>query len=457
VIGGGLAGCEAALAAADRGVAVQLLEMRPERPTPAHRTARLAELVCSNSLGSVLPDRAGGLLKDEMRALGSRLLSLAEATAVPAGGALAVDRELFAERVTAEVAAHPGISLVRAEATAVPEGPAIIASGPLTSDALATALAGCVGHDNLYFYDALSPIVEADSIDMSVAYRASRFGRGSSDGGDYINCPFDRDEYDRFVTELIGAQRIALRDFEGELERYFEGCLPIEVLAARGHDALAFGPMRPVGLRDPRTGRRPHAVLQLRQDDLAASLYNMVGFQTNLTWPDQRRVFRLVPGLESARFARLGQMHRNTYVNAPAALLPTLQSRRRADLFLAGQLMGIEGYAGNIASGLVAGVNAARLLAGLLPLAPPRTTMTGALLHYASAADARRFQPVKAMFGLLPEPPARAPRAARKLAQREIALRELREWLNATAWLDVSGPPPRAPAALAVAAAPDGG
>ncbi len=434
VIGGGLAGAEAALAAANRGVLVELVEMRPVRASPAHRTNYLAELVCSNSLGSNLPDRAGGLLKDELRLLGCELLALAEATAVPAGGALAVDRDGFAELVTRRVESHPNISLVRKEATRVPNTPAIIATGPLTSEALASDLATIVGADYLYFYDALSPIVEADSIDMSVAFRASRFGRGSGLEGDYINCPMNEPEYREFVTALVGAERIKLRDFEREDVRFFEGCLPVEVLAGRGHDALAFGPMRPIGLRDPRTDRRPHAVVQLRQDDLAGSLFNLVGFQTNLTWPEQKRVLALIPGLARARFVRLGQMHRNTYLNAPMLIDDTLQFRQRADLFFAGQIVGIEGYVGNIASGLVAGINAARVLLGNVPLAPPPSTMLGALLHYVSRTDAKNFQPIKAMFGLLPPVVDAGGKAARKEAARVRALSDLTDWRHATGW-----------------------
>jgi methylenetetrahydrofolate--tRNA-(uracil-5-)-methyltransferase len=432
VIGGGLAGSEAALAAANRGVLVELVEMRPTTTTPAHRTGFLAELVCSNSLGSSLPDRAGGLLKDELRLLGCELLAVAEATAVPAGGALAVDRDGFAEEVTRRVEAHPGIRLRREEATSIPASATIVATGPLTSDALAAEMASLVGQEYLYFYDALSPIVEADSIDMSVAFRGSRFGRGADPEGDYINCPMDEGQYRAFVAALLQAERIELRDFERDA-RYFEGCLPVEVMAARGADALAFGPMRPIGLRDPRTDRRPHAVVQLRQDDMAGSLFNIVGFQTNLTWPEQRRVLAMIPGLGRARFARLGQMHRNTYLNAPALLDATLQYRGRGDVFFAGQIVGIEGYMGNIASGLVAGVNAARVLRGAAPHAPPPATMLGALLSYVAHTPVTKFQPIKAMFGLLPTAPGKG-KAERKAAQRTLAIAEMERWLTETGW-----------------------
>ncbi|HIC94589.1 MAG TPA: methylenetetrahydrofolate--tRNA-(uracil(54)-C(5))-methyltransferase (FADH(2)-oxidizing) TrmFO, partial [Anaerolineae bacterium] len=315
VVGGGLAGSEAAWQAAQRGVEVVLYEMRPHTMTPAHRTGKLAELVCSNSLGSNLLDRAPGLLKEELRRLGSLILACADETAVPAGGALAVGREAFAELVTRRIEEHPRISIRREEVRAIPEGPTIIATGPLTSDALAAEIANLTGQEYLYFYDALAPIVTYESIDMSKAFRASRYGRGDAD---YINCPLTKEEYYRFVDALLSAETFPLRDFEREI--YFEACLPVEVIARRGRDALAYGPMRPVGLIDPRTGKQPFAVVQLRQDDLAATLYNMVGFQTNLRWGEQERVFRMIPGLERAEFVRYGQMHRNTFLNAPALL-----------------------------------------------------------------------------------------------------------------------------------------
>jgi methylenetetrahydrofolate--tRNA-(uracil-5-)-methyltransferase len=427
VIGGGLAGVEAAWQAAARGVNVDLYEMRPLRTTPAHFTDRLAELVCSNSLGSDLPDRAPGLLKAELRRLGSLILACADAARVPAGGALAVDREGFAERITAAIEGHPRIRLIRSEVTAIPDGPAVIASGPLTSPPLAQAIARLTGAEHLYFYDAMAPIVYVDSVNFDVAFRASRYDRGSEEGGDYINCPLSRDEYERFVDALLSAERIALRDFERDIaagrvsagacglepDRFFEGCLPVEVLAARGREALAFGPMRPVGLTDPRTGRRPHAVVQLRRDNLAGTLYNLVGFQTNLKWPEQKRVFRLIPGLQQAEFARYGQMHRNTFVNAPVLLRPTLQFRGRDDLLFAGQITGVEGYVGNAGTGLVAGLNAARIMQGREPLCLPQETMLGALCHYVTHAEPAGFQPMKANFGLLPALD-RPPRAKRE-------------------------------------------
>jgi methylenetetrahydrofolate--tRNA-(uracil-5-)-methyltransferase len=404
VIGAGLAGSEAAWQLAERGHRVRLSEMRPVRPTPAHLTDQCAELVCSNSLGSDLPDRASGLLHAEMRRMGSFVLSCAEATQVPAGGALAVDRERFAEEVTRRLEAHPLIDLRREEVLELPaSGLTVVASGPLTSDALAASLRTLTGTDALYFYDAIAPIVEGDSLDMSLCFRSSRYGRGEQEEGDYLNCPLNKEEYARFVAALLAAERIPLRDFEKEDDLFFEGCLPIEVLAARGHDALAYGPMRPVGLDDPRTGRWPHAVVQLRQDNLAGSLYNLVGFQTNMKWGEQEKVLRLIPGLERAEFVRLGQMHRNTFINSPLLLDPTLQFRERPDLLFAGQIVGVEGYAGNAATGLLAGLNGARLLEGKATLTLPRETMLGSLCWYISHAEAKHFQPMKANFGVLPE------------------------------------------------------
>ena len=428
VVGGGLAGSEAAWQAAERGLSVTIVEMRPQRMTPAHISDRLAELVCSNSLGSDLPDRAGGLLKAELRKLGSLVLACAEETRVPAGGALAVDREQFAALVTQRIESHPRIQLVRREQKSIPQVPAVIATGPLTSDALADALAGLTGQEHLYFYDAIAPIVELGSIDMTVAFRASRYGRGDAD---YINCPLDKEEYDRFVDALVSAERIPLRSFESEDSRFFEGCLPVEVLAARGHESLAFGPMRPVGLPDPRTGQRPHAVVQLRQDNLAGTFYNMVGFQTNLRYGEQERVFRMIPGLEAASFVRCGQMHRNTFVNAPLVLEPTMELRTHPGLYMAGQIAGVEGYVGSIASGWLAGTNVARKILGEPPAVLPVTTMLGALCHYVSRAEPDKFQPMKANFGLLPplELKVRGKRD-RYRAYAERALTDIEHWIE---------------------------
>ncbi|MCL7452745.1 MAG: FADH(2)-oxidizing methylenetetrahydrofolate--tRNA-(uracil(54)-C(5))-methyltransferase TrmFO [Anaerolineae bacterium] len=426
VIGGGLAGSEAAWQAAQRGLAVTLFEMRPEKTTPAHVTGNLAELVCSNSLGSNLVDRAPGLLKEELRRLGSLVVDCADATAVPAGGALAVDREAFAQEVTNRIEGHPRIELRREQATAIPEDRAtVIATGPLTSEALANKLAALTGSEHLYFYDAMAPIVVADSIDTSICFRASRYGHGEGEG-DYLNCPMTREEYDRFVSALLEAETAPLREFEREDPQFFEACLPVEVLASRGQKALAYGPLKPVGLTDPRTGTRPYAVVQLRQDNQAATLYNLVGFQTNLRWSEQERILRLIPGLEEAEFVRLGQMHRNTFLNSPLLLRPTLQYRGRDDLFFAGQITGTEGYIGSVASGLVAGINAARQAGGQPPVAFPSSTMIGALCHYVSSADPEGFQPMKANFGLMPPvvPPVRNKRE-RYAAYAQRALDDL--------------------------------
>jgi methylenetetrahydrofolate--tRNA-(uracil-5-)-methyltransferase len=403
VIGGGLAGSEAAWQLAERGFQVDLYEMRPRKTTGAHVSDRLSELVCSNSFGSKLPDRASGLLKTELDMLRSFLLDAAERAAVPAGGALAVDRDAFSQAVTNAITDHPNIRLIREEMLTIPDTPTIIASGPLTSPALTAQIARLTGQEHLYFYDALAPIVSADSINMDIAFRASRYGRGDEDEGDYINCPLNKEEYERFVAAVKSAELIELRDFEREDEHFFEGCLPIEQIAARGDDSLAYGPMRPVGLTDPRTGRRPYAVVQLRQDNLAGTLYNLVGFQTNIKWGEQKQVLRLIPGLENAEFLRYGQMHRNTFISSPTLLEPTLQFKGRADLYFAGQITGVEGYMGNVATGLVAAVNMARALGGKPTWTIPPTTMLGALCHYITHAEVKHFQPMKANFGILPE------------------------------------------------------
>jgi methylenetetrahydrofolate--tRNA-(uracil-5-)-methyltransferase len=408
VIGGGLAGSEAAYQAAQQGLKVQLYEMRPSAQTGAHQTQDLAELVCSNSLGSNLPDRASGLLKNEVRMLGSMLLECAEIVALPAGGALAVDRELFARLVTERIECHSNIEIIRKEVGDIPASLCIIASGPLTSSALSRSIASLSTEEHLFFFDAIAPVIHADSINMQVAFRASRYDTGEQDEGDYINCPLNREEYYAFVEALLGAERIELRAFEEAIKsgvkagQFFEGCLPIEIIAERGLDSLAFGPMRPVGLRDPQTGKRPYAVVQLRQDNLAGSLYNLVGFQTNLKYPEQKRVLRLIPGLEAAEFLRYGQMHRNTFIASPKLLRPTLQHIQRDDLFFAGQITGVEGYMGNIATGLLAGINAARIHRSEEPLTLPPTTMLGALCHYITHSDLKDFQPMKANFGILP-------------------------------------------------------
>ena len=421
VIGGGLAGSEAAWQLAERGHSVRLYEMRPQKSTGAHVGGQLAELVCSNSLGSKLPDRATGILQNEMQALGSMLMRCAAESAVPAGGALAVDRERFAKLVTEKIDSHDNIEVRREEVTSLPQDMhTIVATGPLTSPALATDIGKLTGEDYLYFYDAISPIVRASSIDMQRAFPANRYGRGEQNGADYINCPMERDEYYAFVRALQTADTIEMRNFEREDPNFFEGCVPIEQLAKRGDDTLAFGPMRPVGLTNPHTGKRPHAVVQLRQDDLAGSLYNIVGFQTNIRWGRQREILRMLPGLQDAEFIRMGQMHRNTFLNAPALLRPTMQFRARSQLYFAGQLTGIEGYVGNLSTGFVAALNLSRQLRGLDAWIPPQESMLGALCHYVTHAEARHFQPMKANLGILPP----LQRRIRNKAQRRIAYAE---------------------------------
>jgi methylenetetrahydrofolate--tRNA-(uracil-5-)-methyltransferase len=410
IIGGGLAGSEAAWQAAQRGIGVDLYEMRPYVETGAHVTDHLGELVCSNSLGSNLSDRASGLLKNELRKLNSLLIRCAEETSVPAGGALAVDRDEFAQLVTRRIIEHPNINVVRREIRDIPSSPTVIASGPLTSKYLSDAIAELTGHEHLFFFDAISPIVSLESIDMGIAFRASRYNKGEMETGDYINCPLNQDEYNSFVQELIDADRIELKSLDLELEkgvrtgihRFFEGCLPIEIIAKRGQKSLAFGPLRPVGLINPHTGKRPYAVVQLRQDNLSGSLYNLVGFQTNLKFSEQRRVIRMIPGLEKVEFYRYGQMHRNTFIFSPKFLQATLQFVSRDDLFFAGQITGVEGYAGNIATGLLAGWNASRYMKREDLVRLPQSTMLGALCWYITQADPADFQPMKANFGILP-------------------------------------------------------
>jgi methylenetetrahydrofolate--tRNA-(uracil-5-)-methyltransferase len=416
IIGGGLAGSEAAWQAASRGHNVSLYEMRPHVSTPAHQTEWLAELVCSNSLGSERPDRALGLLKRELRHLNSLILRCAAACAVPAGGALAVGREAFAQMVTSAIDEHPNIELIRQEVRHIPEdATTIVATGPLTSEALAAEIAALTGREHLYFYDAMAPIVTHESIDESKTFRASRY---ETDEADYINCPMTKAQYDRFVEALVEAETVTLRDFEREDPNFFEACLPVEVMAGRGHKALAFGPLRPVGLEVPETDKRPHAVVQLRQDNLAGTLYNLVGFQTNLKWSEQKRVFSLIPGLENARWVRFGQMHRNTYINAPAFLEPTMRWRERENLYFGGQITGTEGYVASTASGLVAGINAARAMWGEEEVVFPRTTMLGALLHYVARSEEEGFQPMKPNMGLLAPLPERIRNKRKRYAAR---------------------------------------
>ena len=426
VVGGGLAGSEAAWQIARRGVPVRLYEMRPVRKTPVHRTDRMAELVCSNSLKSLELSTAHGLLKGEMLRLGSLILDCATRNRVPAGAALAVDRERFAESVTEALEKEPGITIVREEVPQIPEdGIVILAVGPLVSERLAASIASFAGQDYLYFFDAIAPVIEADTIDRSISFKASRYGKGEDD---YINCPMNEEEYDHFIDELLGAEQASLHEFDKT--PFFEGCLPIEVMARRGRDTPRFGPMKPVGLTDPHNGLRPHAVVQLRQDNLAAEHYSMVGFQTQLRWSEQKRVLRLIPGLERAEFVRLGQIHRNCYINAPAVLQADLQTRKRPGLFFAGQISGVEGYTESAATGLLCGINAVRLACGEVAVTLPVDTMLGALCHYVSHAEEQGYQPTNAAFGLLPPAPKGIRnRKERRLARSKRALARLDEWL----------------------------
>jgi methylenetetrahydrofolate--tRNA-(uracil-5-)-methyltransferase len=497
IIGGGLAGSEAAWQAAHAGVRVVLHEMRPVRRTEVHKTDRLAELVCSNSLRGDKLDNAVGLLKEEMRRLGSLIMRAAEASRVPAGAALAVDRERFSQTITTAIAGHPDITVVREEIERIPADPAmfplIIATGPLTSDALSRDVAAFVGGEHLYFYDAISPIVLAESIDMGIVFRASRWGRsirggpvrlkpdptddrgghrqadlsarrpdqpacGVDDGeGDYLNCPLTEAEYHAFYDAVVGAESATVHDFDKE--KFFEGCLPIEVMAHRGRDTLRFGPMKPVGLVDPRTGRTPYAVVQLRQDTLAGDHFSLVGFQTQLKWGEQERVLRLIPGLQHAEFVRFGMVHRNTYINGPTVLRETWQTKRRPDLFFAGQISGVEGYVESAASGLIAGRNAAAVARGEAPETPPRTTAIGALAYYVSHANPANYQPTNITFGIMPAlddaraavsagrtapgaPPgkSRVKKDQRKTLTSERALQALEEWLEKQARPGFSSP-----------------
>ena len=444
IIGGGLAGSEAAWQAAELGVDVTVHEMRPVRPTAVHKTDALAELVCSNSFRADKLDNAVGLIKEEMRRLGSLVMRAADTARVPAGAALAVDRHVFSQAVTEAVQSHPRIRIAREEVVEVPGrewSPVIIATGPLTSDALSQSIQRMVGEEHLSFYDAISPIVLAESIDMSRVFRASRWGRNvwapdardardaldAPAEGDYLNCPMTKAEYDAFYAALMGAESATVHDFDKA--KFFEGCLPIEVMAHRGEGTLRFGPMKPVGLKDPRTGRLPYAVVQLRQDTLAGDHYSLVGFQTQIKWGDQARVLRMIPGLEHAEFVRYGMVHRNTYICGPRVLLPTWQTRHRADLLFAGQVSGVEGYVESAASGLVAGRNAAAIAKGEAPQAPPRTTAIGSLAYYVSHADPKTYQPTNITHGIMP-PLDNPPRdkMKKKMLIAERALADLETW-----------------------------
>jgi len=432
IIGAGLAGCEAAWQCARRGVDVELFEMRPLKSTPAHQTDKFAELVCSNSLKSESENTAPWLLKEEMRRTGSLLVRIAQETSVPAGHALAVDREVFAAKVTEAISAEPKIKVVRQEITRIEEadGLTVVATGPLTSDALSQEIARLSGSDHLFFYDSISPIVEADSIDMEKVYMAARYGKGTAD---YINCPLTKEDYDRFCDALVAAQSVEEHDWENL--NYFEGCLPIEEIARRGRDTLRFGPMKPVGLDDPRTGKWPYAVVQLRQENLRADSYNLVGFQNHLKFGDQARVLRLIPGLEKAKFLRYGQIHRNTYINAPSLLAETLNMRQHPGIFFAGQISGVEGYTESIAMGMLAGMNVACIAEGFAAVPPPRETALGSLVRYICHAEAKSFQPANITFDLLPQLDEATRRRIRDKKQRhkivcEKALESLASWLQ---------------------------
>ncbi len=428
VVGAGLAGCEASWQAANADASVELYEMRPLRRSPAHQTDGFAELVCSNSLRGASLENAVGVLKEEMRRLGSLIMEAADATAVPAGGALAVDRTQFSDYITAHIRSHPNITVHHEEITEIPQTDdsiVIIASGPLTDGALSEEIARLLGNDSLYFYDAAAPLVSFASIDMSKAYRASRYGKGEAA---YINCPMDEAQYEAFYTALTTAETAQAHDFEKEI--FFEGCMPVEVMALRGKDTLLYGPLKPMGLEHPETGVRPHAVVQLRQDNAEGTIYNIVGFQTRLKWGAQQRVFRMIPGLENAEFLRYGVMHRNSFINAPRHLHPTFRTQTNSALFFAGQMTGVEGYVESTASGLIAGLNAVRCAADREPLVFPQTTCHGALAHYITSCDPNCFQPMNINFGLLP-PLEHIPRRTRKPEKkRMLAERALTELEN---------------------------
>lgn len=428
IIGGGLAGCEAAWQLATRDIPVLLYDMKPATFSPAHKSADLAELVCSNSLRSNDPFSAVGLLKDEMRQLNSLIIGTADESAVPAGKALAVDRDQFSAAITKQITAHPLITLVRQEVTTIPEPSddiTILASGPLSSDSVAESLAELTGRERLYFYDAIAPIIYSESLDMDVIYQKSRYDDGP---GDYLNCPMDRQSYQNFITELSNAKYAPLHDFEDA--KYFEGCLPIEVICSRGDDTLRFGPMKPVGLENPHTETTPYAVVQLRKENSQGSLYNMVGFQTKLTYGEQQRIFRMIPGLDQVRFARLGSIHRNTFICAPEILLPTLQTRMRPDLLIAGQLSGVEGYVESTAMGLIAGLNSFQLVRNQKPLPPPPDTAFGALLNHLTKTNPKHFQPSNINFGLFPAWEKKVPKRMRGQVRAERSLTARTGWIK---------------------------
>ena len=424
VIGGGLAGCEAAWQASKQGCRVVLFEMKPERFSPAHHNPDLAELVCSNSLRSNSLENASGLLKDEMRHLDSLVMKKADQHKVPAGAALAVDRKNFSDGITKAIESNPNITVIRKEIKEIPEsGVAVVATGPLTSDSFSAYLKELIGENFLYFHDAISPIVEADSVDLKRTFKASRYNKGNAD---YINCPLSQNEYYRFIEELLGSEKVTLRDFETLIP--YEGCMPIEVMAERGVETLAHGPMKPVGLIDPNTGQQPYAVVQLRQENKEATLYNLVGFQTRLKWPEQKRVFSMIPGLERAEFARFGSLHQNTYIHSPLLLLENLQLKKLPRVFFAGQITGVEGYIESAAMGLVAGIQASRYVTGRNPLPPPSTTVIGGLLSYITGAFSPDFQPINANFGILSPLESKVPKKLKKKFLAERALKDIQKW-----------------------------
>lgn len=432
VVGGGLAGSEAAHHISKLGVKVKLIEMRPEKSSPAHNSNDLGELVCSNSLKSDSLDNASGILKQEMRHLGSLVIEAADNTRVPAGKALAVDRIKFAEYITYAIEENPLIELVREEFKEIPENlnePLIVASGPLTSESLSESIKKLSDSDHLYFYDSISPIIDAESIDYSLAYRASRYENGDQEEGDYLNCPLNKEQYYRLIDELLEAEKIETRDFEKGI--YFESCLPVEVIAERGRDTLRFGPAKPVGLKDPRTGQIPFAVVQLRCENQEASMYNLVGFQTKLKYPEQRRIFRTIPGLENAEFMRYGSMHRNTYINSPKLMLPTLQFKDNNLLFFAGQILGVEGYVESAAMGIIAGINAASVILDKPLLDIPRDTALGSLINYITDAEVKNFQPMNINFGLFPSVKGKMRKAEKKKLTADNALRSISNFIQA--------------------------
>jgi methylenetetrahydrofolate--tRNA-(uracil-5-)-methyltransferase len=429
VIGAGLAGSEATYYLAKHGIKVKLFEMRPRVFTPAHNTPLFGELVCSNSLKSSSLINASGVLKEEMKKLGSIVMEAAEMTKVPAGQALAVDREKFSDYLTKKLRQNPLIEIIIDEVKEIPpvnEGPVIIASGPLTSDHLTQRILQLTESENLYFYDAISPIIDAESIDLSKTFNGSRYGKGSDEEGDYLNCPLKEQEYDKFVDEILNAQKVEFRDFEKQI--YFEGCLPIEILAQRGKDTLRFGPMKPVGLIDPRTKKRPYSVIQLRKENNSSSMYSMVGFQTKLKYPEQRRVLRLIPGLENAEFLRYGSVHRNTFINSPKVMLPSLQIKGNEKIMLAGQIVGVEGYVESAAMGLLAGINALRIVKGLNTVVPPRETAIGSLIRYITDPTTKEFQPMNINFGLFPKAEIGKTKSERRKLIAERAISKLCEF-----------------------------